>query len=68
MANRGSPQMLVHAVRCPCGLELTGESEAALVGEVNAHLAAKHPRLVGAYDRDDILLLSYERVAAPKAT
>ena len=51
------------AVRCPCGLEIMGEGEDALVAAVEAHLADRHPRLVGAYSRDDILALSYRRPA-----
>ncbi|SEO82603.1 DUF1059 domain-containing protein [Trujillonella endophytica] len=49
------------AVRCPCGLEVTGEGDEALVAAVQAHLADRHPRLVGAYDADDILSLAYRR-------
>jgi hypothetical protein len=51
----------VLAVRCPCGLEVTGEDEDALVTAVQAHLADRHPRLVGAYDADDVLALAYRR-------
>lgn len=51
------------AVRCPCGLEITGEGEDALVAAVQAHLVDRHPRLVGAYDRDDVLSLAYRRPA-----
>jgi hypothetical protein len=50
-------------LRCPCGLEITGEGEDGLVEAVHAHLADRHPRLVGAYDRDDILTLAYRRPA-----
>jgi hypothetical protein len=49
------------ALRCPCGLELTGDNEDNLVVTVNAHLAEQHPRVAGAYDRDDILTLAYRR-------
>lgn len=51
------------AVRCPCGLEVTGETEDAVVAAVQAHLADLHPRLVGAYDADDVLTLAYRRPA-----
>jgi hypothetical protein len=49
------------ALRCPCGLELTGDSADNLVAAVNTHLAEQHPRVAGAYDRDDILTLAYRR-------
>lgn len=51
------------ALRCPCGLELTGEDEDGLVATVYAHLAELHPRVAGAYDRDDILTLAYPRAS-----
>jgi hypothetical protein len=51
------------AVRCPCGLEITGQDENGVVAAVNAHLDAEHPRVAGAYDRDDILTLAYRRPA-----
>ena len=51
------------AVRCPCGLELTAQEEDGVVAAVNAHLEAEHPRVAGAYDRDDILTLAYRRPA-----
>jgi hypothetical protein len=51
-------------LRCPCGLELTGPDEDGLVEAVNAHLAEHHPRVAGAYDRDDILTLAYPRLAS----
>jgi hypothetical protein len=49
------------ALRCPCGLEIQGEDEDGLVESVNAHLDQQHPRVAGAYDRDDILTLAYRR-------
>ena len=49
------------AVRCPCGLEVSGDGEDALVAAVQTHLADRHPRLAGAYDRDDVLSLAYRR-------
>jgi hypothetical protein len=49
------------ALRCPCGLEILGEDEDGLVDAVNAHLEKLHPRVAGAYDRDDILTLAYRR-------
>ncbi len=46
-------------LRCPCGLELTGENEDQLVDNVNEHLDERHPRVAGTYDRDMILVMSY---------
>ena len=51
----------VHALRCPCGLELTGGTEDELVDTANRHLAETHPKLAGSYSREDILSLAYRR-------
>jgi nucleoside-diphosphate-sugar epimerase len=52
--DRSETDGVIQALRCPCRLELTGESADALVEAAEAHLGDQHPRLVGAYDRDDI--------------
>jgi hypothetical protein len=57
---------VTEALRCPCGLEITGASAADLIAAAQAHLADEHPHLVGVYDSDDILALSYRRPASTK--
>jgi hypothetical protein len=56
------------ALRCPCGVEIAAATEDELVAAVEDHLATQHPRLVGAYDREDIVALSYRRPAPPTKT
>ncbi len=46
-------------LRCPCGELLEADDEDDLVAKANAHLAAEHPDLAGAYTRDDILFMAY---------
>ncbi len=46
-------------LRCPCGEYLHAEDSEALVHLAQTHLAAEHPHLVGAYDREDILWMAF---------
>jgi hypothetical protein len=50
----------VKVVHCPCGKNVEGETDDALVENVEAHLAADHPDLVGTYSRDQILEMAHE--------
>ena len=47
-------------VHCPCGVNVEGETDDALVENVEAHLASDHPDLVGKYSRDQILEMAHE--------
>ncbi|WP_243230131.1 hypothetical protein [Microbacterium sp. CIAB417] len=51
-----APKSRLH---CPCGKYLHAEDSEALVHLAQAHLAADHPHLVEAYDREDILWMAY---------
>lgn len=44
--------MVVH---CPCGTDVEAETDDALVENVEAHIAADHPDMVGKYSREQIL-------------
>jgi hypothetical protein len=46
-------------MQCPCGELIRGKDEDDLVKKAQEHLADKHPQLVGAYTREDILFLAY---------
>jgi hypothetical protein len=46
-------------LQCPCGELIRGADEDDLVRLVEQHLAEKHPDLVGAYTREQILFLAY---------
>jgi Protein of unknown function (DUF1059) len=47
-------------VDCPCGVAVTGETDDELVGNVEEHVAADHPDLVGKYSREQILGMAKE--------
>ncbi len=42
-------------VNCPCGKVVEGESDDQLVANVEEHIEADHPDLVGKYSREQIL-------------
>ena len=47
-------------VHCPCGKDVEGETDDALVENVEAHVAADHPDMVGKYSREDILSTAHD--------
>ena len=47
-------------VHCPCGTDVAGETDDALVENVQAHIAADHPEQVGNYSREQILEMAHE--------
>ncbi|MDW5593035.1 DUF1059 domain-containing protein [Conexibacter stalactiti] len=47
------------ALRCPCGLQISGSDEEELIARVNDHLTRRHPQQAGAYTREDITALAY---------
>jgi hypothetical protein len=47
-------------VHCPCGKDVEGETDDALVENVEAHVAADHPDMVGKYSRVDILSMAHD--------
>ena len=42
-------------VNCPCGKVIEGETDDQLVANVEEHIQADHPDLVGKYSREQIL-------------
>jgi hypothetical protein len=54
---RGCPVKVVH---CPCGKNVEGESDDALVENVEAHIASDHPDMVGKYSRQQILEMAHD--------
>jgi predicted small metal-binding protein len=42
-------------VNCPCGVRVQGNTDDELVANVEAHMAADHPDMVGKYSREQIL-------------
>lgn len=49
--------MVVH---CPCGKDVEGADDDELVRNVEEHVAADHPDLVGKYSREQILGMAHE--------
>jgi hypothetical protein len=47
-------------VHCPCGVNVEGETDDALVENVEAHIAADHPELVGKNSREEILAMAHD--------
>ena len=47
-------------VHCPCGKDVEGETDDTLVENVQAHISADHPDLVGNYSREQILEMSHQ--------
>jgi hypothetical protein len=47
-------------VHCPCGKDVEGETDDAIVENVEAHVAADHPEMVGKYSREDILSMAHD--------
>jgi hypothetical protein len=47
-------------VHCPCGTDVSGETDDELVAAVEAHVQADHPEMVGQMDREQILDMAHE--------
>ena len=48
-------------VNCPCGERIEGETDDAVVEEVNAHLTSAHPEMAGKYSSEQILSMASEQ-------
>jgi hypothetical protein len=47
-------------VHCPCGVNVEGETDDALVENVERHIADDHPEMTGSYTREQILEMAHE--------
>jgi hypothetical protein len=47
-------------VHCPCGENVEGETDDAVVANVESHLVEKHPDLAGHYSREQILSMAHD--------
>ena len=47
-------------VHCPCGKNVEGKTDDALVESVQAHIAADHEDLIDKYSREQILEMAHE--------
>ena len=50
---------MAKAVDCPCGVTVRGETDDELVVNVEAHIQADHPDMVGTMTRDKILEMAH---------
>jgi hypothetical protein len=48
-------------VHCPCGKDVSGETDDELVAAVEKHVESDHPDLVGHYSREQILGMADEQ-------
>ena len=48
------------AMQCPCGQEITGQTDEEFVAAVNEHLATAHPEMAGKYTAEQILSRAQE--------
>ena len=47
-------------VNCPCGVDVSGESDDELVTNVEQHIESDHPDMVGSYSREQILSMAHD--------
>jgi hypothetical protein len=50
----------VKVVHCPCGTNVEGETDEDVVANVQQHIAAEHPEMVGTYSPEQILSIAHE--------
>ena len=47
-------------VHCPCGTDVSGETDDEIVANVEQHIDEVHPDLVGKYSREDIIAMAHD--------
>ena len=52
-------RIMAKAVDCHCGVTLRGETDDELVSNVEAHVQADHPDMVGTMTRDKIMEMAH---------
>ena len=51
---------MTQVLHCPCGTDISGESDDELVANVEQHVADEHPDKVGSLSREEILASAHE--------
>lgn len=51
---------MTKVVHCPCGTDVSGETDDEIVANVEQHVADEHPEKVGSMSREDILGAAHE--------
>jgi uncharacterized protein YuzB (UPF0349 family) len=52
--------VMAKVVNCECGQTVRGETDDELVANVEAHVQAHHPEMVGKMSREDVLGMAEE--------
>jgi len=47
-------------VHCPCGTDVSGETDDELVSNVESHVKEKHPDKVGTMSREQVLEMAHD--------
>ncbi len=47
-------------VHCPCGTDVSGETDEQLVTNVQEHIGAEHPEMAGKYSTEQILEMAHD--------
>jgi predicted small metal-binding protein len=47
-------------VHCPCGTDVSGETDEELVTNVQAHISAEHPEQAGTYSSEQIVEMAHD--------
>jgi predicted small metal-binding protein len=47
-------------VHCPCGTDVSGETDEELVTNVQAHISAEHPEQAGKYSSEQIVEMAHD--------
>lgn len=51
---------MTKVVHCPCGTDVSGESDDEVVANVEQHISENHPDKVGSMSREDILAAAHD--------
>jgi hypothetical protein len=47
-------------VHCPCGTDVSGDTDEQLIANVQEHVASDHPDMVGKYSNEQILEMAHD--------
>jgi hypothetical protein len=47
-------------VHCPCGVDVSGDTDDELVQNVQSHIEKDHPELAGQYSREQIMAMAHD--------
>lgn len=51
---------MTKVVHCPCGTDVSGETDDEIVANVEQHVQESHPDKVGSMGREEILEMAHE--------